>query len=502
MLEELQGMKARVVQERENLVRAKIKAIIKDIMDGNEQSSDNGLSRDNEIYVLLDMLKKAGLEEGKDYVFEEAPFEYNETVPELHIRIGNNIIHFNGMSSVTEIMSAEELEDVQEDSEYYEARLLELRSLRVERLGIDEEFQIDEAEDYYSEDWDYYENMQYYEELDRQMRQEFETNMLSDDILKSLTIEDLDYLLGPNVTRMVGYDQKNAHHCYDLWQHTLKTVEGIKPEGLTEEQYKKLRIAAFFHDIGKPDVAKFRDDTGQQVYYGHAMHSVEVAEFLLESFGYEQEEIDQIGFYIGHHDDFISYKSKLAPFMKNHEFIRGITPESVAEKMIENKYDFEKMGYNKDEIRAICYTLANGRKPNFRTKDGPIEIPVDMAEVQRKIDSGEYASRYDATMEDYQMLLQLCKADAGAQSEKAIQNGRVVGSKAEKLENMNNIENCIPEAYKILQKITSKDKFVSNIVGYATQRVELREKNNQAAKLAKDYEQQSPSSQPSLDDDN
>ena len=84
--------------------------------------------------------------------------------------------------------------------------------------------------------------------------------------------------------------------------------------------------------------------------------------------------------------------------------------------------------------------------------------------------------------------------------EKAIINGKVSGTKAEKLENMGNIESCIPEAYKIMQKITSKDRFVSNIVGYATKKVELREKDSKAKKLAQEYEEQLPESQNSIDE--
>lgn len=312
-------------------------------------------------------------------------------------------------------------------------------------------------------------------EKSKSPRQKFEESLLRPDMVEyylSKTSEELESELGEEVARMVGFEQKNSHHCYDLWEHSLRTVEGIKPDGLTPEQFRKLRVAAFFHDIGKPDVAKFNDKTGQQVFYGHAMHSVEVAGPILAKLGYSKEEIEQLGFYIGHHDDFISYKTQLAPFMKNHEFIREITPETISEKMFENKYDFEKMGYDKDQIRAICYTLANGRKPDFRTKDGPIEIPLDMEDVKAKICSQKYNAGYDATLEDYQMLLQLCKADAGAQSEIAMQNGRQVGSKAEKLENMGNIEGAVPQAYKQTTQILTKmpqslRKAIEEYTGYS-----------------------------------
>lgn len=293
-------------------------------------------------------------------------------------------------------------------------------------------------------------------EIERSPRQRFEESLLRDDVVEyylSKTPEELEKEFGTEVARMVGFAQNNSHHCYDLWEHTLRTVEGIKQEGLTDEQSKKLRVAAFFHDIGKPDVATFNPKTGQQVFYGHAQHSVDVAKNVLERLGYSQEEIEQLGFYIGHHDDFISYKTTLQPFMQNHEFIREINAVTVAEKVIENKYNFEAMGYNKDEIRAIVYTLAHGKQPDFRTKDGPISIPVDMDEVKSKMSSREFSASYEPSLEDYQLLLQLCKADAGAQSEiaeRTLPNGKKVvdGSKKEKLDNMNGIESDMPMAYK------------------------------------------------------
>ena len=68
------------------------------------------------------------------------------------------------------------------------------------------------------------------------------------------------------------------------------------------------------------------------------------------------------------------------------------------------------------------------------------------------------------------------------------------------------IEGHTPESMlEELRTVLSPDKadaYIAKIVKAATRKVDLREQNAQAAKLAKDYEQQSPSSQPSLDDDN
>lgn len=342
-------------------------------------------------------------------------------------------------------------------------------------------------------------------------RQLFEDSLIREDVAEyylSKTPEELLESFGPEVARMVGFEQKNSHHCYDLWEHTLRTVEGIKSENLTPEQFKKLRVAAFFHDIGKPEVAQFNEKTGQQVFYGHATHSVDVAKPILSKLGYTEAEIEQLGFYIGHHDDFISYKSNLPQYMQNHEFVRGIDDKTVAEKMIENKFNFEAMGYNKDQIRVICYTLAHNEEPHFIMQNKPVNVTVNMEKFQKKIDSEQFNAKYQASQEDYQMLIQLCKADAGAQSEKAMQMGKdgnmiQVGSKDEKLENMTRIEQNIPEAYKEAQEksMTSNQKFYARIASSATRRVEVREKNEQAKDLYEKYEGQMPSRKgPSIDD--
>lgn len=310
-------------------------------------------------------------------------------------------------------------------------------------------------------------------EMDREQedskRKKFEKDLSRENVVEyflSKTPEELEKEYGTEIAKMVGFEQKNSHHCYDLWEHSLRTVEGISKESLTLEQFTKLRVAAFFHDIGKPDVAKINEKTGQQVFYGHAYHSVDVAKPILEKLEYSDDEIKQLSFYIAHHDDFISYKSSVPDKMKDHEFVREINVDSVTEKIIENKYDFEKMGYDKDQVRAIVYTLAHGKEPKFKDFKGEkISIPIDMKEVKEKINSGEYDSKYNPTLEDYQMLLQICKADANAQAERAertLPDGKVVvdGSKKEKLENMSNIEKVTKEAYKnateIIKEIPKK----------------------------------------------
>ena len=72
---------------------------------------------------------------------------------------------------------------------------------------------------------------------------------------------------------MVGFDQKNYHHCYDVWEHTLHALAVIPPEPV-------LRGAAFLHDIGKPRCFTV-DEKGVGHFYGHGSISREMANQML-----------------------------------------------------------------------------------------------------------------------------------------------------------------------------------------------------------------------------
>ena len=366
------------------------------------------------------------------------------------------------------------------------------------------------------------------EEIRKNVEQEdrrkiFENALLRDDVVEyflSKTPKELETEYGQEVARMVGFKQKNIHHCYDLWNHTLHTVESVDVAGLTDEQAKKLKVSAFFHDIGKPDVVGFNPRTKQQTFYNHAIHSVDIATPILAKLGYSEDEIAQIVFFIGHHDDFISYKNNLPQKDKAHAFLREVNPSTVGEIIIQNKYDFDKLGYpinlpthtgnkevdaknssinnaNKLKIRHICYALNNdGTAPRFMDFKGePINISVDMDDVQSKIFSGEFDASYVPSLEDYQLLLELCKADARAQKEKVIQtikgkDGKskeiLVDSRKRKVQTMEQIGKVLPQAYK---EIENRDKFLLSIFRSATQKAMARDRNTQAKKLVQEFEQ-------------
>ena len=73
----------------------------------------------------------------------------------------------------------------------------------------------------------------------------------------------------PELTPTVGFDQRNHHHIYDIYTHSVKALELVPP-------VPALRLAALLHDVGKPDVFSV-DENGEGHFYNHVPRSVELA---------------------------------------------------------------------------------------------------------------------------------------------------------------------------------------------------------------------------------
>ena len=90
-------------------------------------------------------------------------------------------------------------------------------------------------------------------------KSEFENSLLRQDVVEyylNMSKDEIEYKFGKEISIMVGYSQNNPHECYDLFEHTLRTVKDIPTGELSNEEIKLLKIAAFLHDIGKPVVAQ------------------------------------------------------------------------------------------------------------------------------------------------------------------------------------------------------------------------------------------------------
>lgn len=97
------------------------------------------------------------------------------------------------------------------------------------------------------------------------------------------TLLDFPDILGvpiPEILPCVGFDQRNPHHCFDVWEHTARAVAAVPPK-------RALRWTMLFHDLGKPLCRTF-DEQGIGHFYGHTARSAQMAEEIMARLHFEK----------------------------------------------------------------------------------------------------------------------------------------------------------------------------------------------------------------------
>jgi tRNA nucleotidyltransferase (CCA-adding enzyme) len=96
----------------------------------------------------------------------------------------------------------------------------------------------------------------------------------------------------PEAEEMVGVDQPGGFHKYDVFEHTLYTVDAA-PKKL------HVRLAAFFHDICKPQTRVVEET--KATFYGHEKKSAYVARKALRRLRYSTEVVNRVKILIERH---------------------------------------------------------------------------------------------------------------------------------------------------------------------------------------------------------
>ena len=98
----------------------------------------------------------------------------------------------------------------------------------------------------------------------------------------------------PELLPCVGFDQRNVHHCYDVWTHSVYAASAIAPDSV-------LRWAMLLHDIGKPDCFTV-DEHGTGHFYGHPARSAELAEAICRRLRMDKKSAQRIVTLVRWHD--------------------------------------------------------------------------------------------------------------------------------------------------------------------------------------------------------
>lgn len=134
----------------------------------------------------------------------------------------------------------------------------------------------------------------------------------------------------PEMSECVGFEQKNRHHCFDVYTHTLKAVD-LSPQNAI------IRLALFFHDIGKPSVAHF-DEKGEQHFYSHPKKSAEMTEKIMTRLRFDNDTKNKVVTLVRMHDSPITVNDMTKPDRKRLKKIMSQIGSELIFDLIEIKY--------------------------------------------------------------------------------------------------------------------------------------------------------------------
>ena len=98
----------------------------------------------------------------------------------------------------------------------------------------------------------------------------------------------------PEFDQMMGTEQKNPHHKYNVGEHTLFAIENVRND-------KVLRLAMLLHDVGKPFTMKI-DDDGVTHFHEHSIEGERVAKNILRRLKFDNDTLNKVTKLVRYHD--------------------------------------------------------------------------------------------------------------------------------------------------------------------------------------------------------
>lgn len=175
--------------------------------------------------------------------------------------------------------------------------------------------------------------------------------------------EEYVFSVIPELEKCKGFEQRNPWHIYDVYNHILKVLDGVPCE-------INIRIAALFHDIGKPETC-IEDEEGIRHFYNHWNKSVEIFERYSSKLIQDKNQIKTIINLIYYHD--INFdkmtnedKTNIAQIFSDEEIKMLFTLKRADLLAQSPKYIFLLKDYDRQEQEIL--QLNNENVKGFKKK--------------------------------------------------------------------------------------------------------------------------------------
>ncbi len=165
----------------------------------------------------------------------------------------------------------------------------------------------------------------------------------------------MDYII-PEYLSTVGFNQHNPYHDKDVFEHVMEVLDNIEPK-------LNLRLAAFFHDISKPECFT-QDENGRGHFYGHHIKSATVTKEIMRRLKYSYDLIEDVSILIRYH-----YLKEIDVKDKGvKRFINNVRIDRLDDMFALNIADIKGKSStaNFDKVEALrkkCNEILNNKEP-------------------------------------------------------------------------------------------------------------------------------------------
>ncbi len=246
------------------------------------------LDNENKIYrvVLEDKTNYIDISQALNNNIEQDAFRRDFTINSIYYDIKNDKIldYANGIEDIkNKIIRTTNLSNILDDP---------LRLLRLYRFYSITSFDIEEELCEFVKNNIEKINSVAKERINYEIMQIFSSKYLTDTLLKMLEDNVLEYIF-PFV-KEVKKIPPNSHHHLDLIHHLIETVNNIRLDK------PLLKLAAFYHDIGKPSTWTI-EESGRHRFIGHDTVGGELVKEELKKLGFSNKQINYISKLVRYH---------------------------------------------------------------------------------------------------------------------------------------------------------------------------------------------------------
>jgi len=178
----------------------------------------------------------------------------------------------------------------------------------------------------------------------------------------------------PELVECVGVDQPGGYHRWDVFEHTLRMIDACPPS-------LRLRLAAIFHDIRKPQHKQVTEDGA--TFYGHEIGGAKAAKDWLRKYRYPNDFIKEVSTMVERHMFTTAVADKGL-----RRLIRRVGIELIFDLLELRRADVvaQGMGGKTDDVDELELRIKNeiNKKSPFGLNDLAIDGNVIMKKLKLK----------------------------------------------------------------------------------------------------------------------